>query len=457
MNVIDFLAKRGYKVSPKPYEIIGACNSWYRDEPIEGFHNRQTVQGASYKLESTGLAKRCCEDDANLLEILQIKTERDATAKIINDILGRNRFIPKLREQLEGIAAAGTAGAYIRVENANLTQTGKVIGGELVINYAVAQNIFPLVVKNGEIVDCAFAGKEIINGKMRHVIVLFTSSDGIYKAETVWFNEYGSQLEAQVAEYPKGVKPFWILKTAGVNNISGMDGFGVPKIWKAITYLKGVDLAWNVFIRDMEKADKLVLMNERLFKFDDETGEPIPPNAAAKQLFCILGEKLPSEDSLYHEYNPSIRIEELTKAMELCLSMLSMQFGYGTRKYSFEQGNFRTATEYIGERQDMMQELNRQRSCVESYVKGLCSTILAMVNYLGLAHVDPHEPISLDFDDSYINDREQELSSIRDDIAVLGLPKLTERYLMEKYGLSAEEANSWIMGTPEDNEDRDVE
>lgn len=457
MNVIDFLAKRGYRVSTKPYEIINICNSWYHDEPIDGFHNRQTVQGASYTLENTGLAKRCCEDDANLLEVLQIKTDRDMTAKIINEVLGKNRFIPKLREQLEGIAATGTAGAYVRVENASLAPSGKVVGGELSINYAMAQNIFPLVVKNGEIVDCAFAGQEIISGKMKHVIVLFTSKARKYKAETVWFNEFGTQLETQIVEYPEGIKPFWILKNAGVNNVPGMDGFGVPKIWKAIPYLKGADLAWNVFIRDMEKADKLVLMNERLFKFDDETGEPIPPNAAAKQLFCILGEKLPSEDSLYHEYNPSIRIEEFTKAMELCLSMLSMQFGYGTRKYSFEQGNFRTATEYIGERQDMMQELNRQRSCVEDYVKGLCSTILAMMNYLGLAHTDPSEPISLDFDDSYINDREQELNSIRDDIAALGLPKLTERYLMEKYSLSAEEANSWITGAVQDNEDTDVE
>lgn len=32
--------------------------------------------------------------------------------------------------------------------------------------------------------------------------------------------------------------------------------------------------------------------------------------------------------------------------------------GHGTKKYSFENGQITTATEYIGERQDQMQELN---------------------------------------------------------------------------------------------------
>ena len=37
-----------------------------------------------------------------------------------------------------------------------------------------------------------------------------------------------------------------------------------------------------------------------------------------------------------------------------------MQFGYGTKKYTFENGQIKTATEYIGAKQDAMQELNKK-------------------------------------------------------------------------------------------------
>ena len=61
------------------------------------------------------------------------------------------------------------------------------------------------------------------------------------------------------------------------------------------------------------------------------------------------------------EIVPEIRAGKFRDVIELLLSLLSMMFGYGTRRYTFERGQITTATEYIGQRQDQMQELNRQR------------------------------------------------------------------------------------------------
>ena len=61
-----------------------------------------------------------------------------------------------------------------------------------------------------------------------------------------------------------------------------------------------------------------------------------------KELFILMGEgsgKLPEEKSLVQEYNPEIRIDQITKVFETCLSLLSMSFGYGTKKYTFENGS----------------------------------------------------------------------------------------------------------------------
>ena len=154
------------------------------------------------------------------------------------------------------------------------------------------------------------------------------------------------------------VKPFAVMRNAEVNNLDNMDGYGLPKLLGAIPVLKALDLAFNVLFRDLDKADKLILINELLCQFG-KNGEVMTPNEQAKKLFVLLGEKLPDQKELIQEYNPSIRIEELTKTIELLLSLLSMMFGYGTKKYSFENGNITTATEFVLSRQDAMQELNK--------------------------------------------------------------------------------------------------
>ncbi len=451
-NVINYLKKEGYKIDDKPYGIIKTCNSWYVNEDIEGFHDRKTVQNTTYHLQKTNMAKRCCADDANLCEVINLTAEDERVNSLVASVLEDNNFYSVLREQLELVAATGTAGTYIRIINADVFDNGTVKKGEIELNYVKASQIIPLKIKNNQVIDCAFYGLE---GK-RHAVVKFIRNGDIYTATTQYFSKDWKKEEQITVEYPEGCKPFALLRTAGVNNIAGMEGFGVPKIYNAIGYLKGVDLAWNTFIRDLEKADKLVLMNEKMLKFDD-SGKPIRPSNLANELFCFLGEKLPDEKSLVQEYNPSIRVDEITKAMEFSLSMLSNMFGYGTRKYSFENGQIKTATEYIGERQDLMQELNKQRENVKGYILELIRNSLVLYKFLHSLNIDPTQAITIDFDDSYINDRQSQLKAIQEDVGLLGLVEIQVKYLTMKYNISEEEAKSWIEGkTTDDNEDEEV-
>lgn len=46
------------------------------------------------------------------------------------------------------------------------------------------------------------------------------------------------------------------------------------------------------------------------------------------------------------------------------------------------------------------------------------------------------------------------LKDMRDDILALGLPAITEKYLMTKYKITEEEARAWMEDKPfDDNED----
>ena len=60
------IKKMGYRVNTKPYGYIDVANMWYRNEIIDDFHKRTTIQGEQYEIERIGFAKRGCADDAKL-------------------------------------------------------------------------------------------------------------------------------------------------------------------------------------------------------------------------------------------------------------------------------------------------------------------------------------------------------------------------------------------------------
>lgn len=441
----SFLQTRGYTVNDKAQSIIKSCDNWYANRCIEDFHQRKTVQGTPYELSRMNFAKRCCADDANLCEIAEVNGgENETQHEYLLDMLEKNRFLSMYRKQIENVSAKGTAACYVRLDQAEIAQDGSVSGGRIRLNYIKAENFIPLTVENDEIKEAAFAGTELKGGKVRTTLVDFIlDKNGNYVSETNVFDEYGTRIPELTTVVQLGeVKPFAVLRNAEVNNIDNMTGYGYPKLWGAIGVLKAVDLSFNVLYGDLDKADKLVLVNELLCKFD-ELGNPITPNEQLKKTFVMLGgEKLPEQKDLVQEINPTIRIDDITKAFELCLSLLSMMFGYGTKKYSFENGQIKTATEYAGERQDSMQELNKQRAEAENYIRDICRAILWFSNTFQGTTWNVDEEITADFDDSYVTDRQSELESKRADaLSFQSIPKLTIWYLMDKYNLSEEEAN----------------
>ena len=160
-----------------------------------------------------------------------------------------------------------------------------------------------------------------------------------------------------------------------------------------------------------------------------------------------MGKALPEQDTLIQEINPEIRIDDITKTFELVLSLLSLKFGYGSRKYSFENGQIKTATEYIGTKQDSMQELNKQRQNLTDYIEDTIRALLWFSNAFNQTKYDIESEVRIGYDDSFIVDRQSELEAMRQDAQVFGLPKLVIHYLKEKYNLSDEEALAWYAGS----------
>ncbi len=441
-------------------DIIKVCDDWYSNRGIEDFHKRTNLNKKEIELNRTNFAKRCCADDANLCEIISVSPEENnASQEFIDKLLSDNRFDVRYREQLEKTSATGTVGAYIYLRNADYLEAADgamtVKGGDIRINYCDADCIIPLTVENRLVTECVFSATNTVKGKEKTTIVIFTLEEGRYKAETVVFDERGQKVDAESSSIQLGdVKPFAIMTNAEVNNLDNMDGYGLPKIYNSIPLFKAVDLCYNILYGDLEKGDKLVFINELLSCLKvDENGEP-QLVAQQKDLFILLGEKLPQEDSVIKEYNPEIRVEQITKAFELVLSLLSMQFGYGSKKYTFENGKITTATEYIGTKQDAMQELNKQRKQATAYIEDIIHAAMWFSNQFSETNYDIEEALSIEFDDSYVEDKQAKLEAMRADaLSFIDVPILKVWYLMEKYNIPEEEAKKYIQYTEEPVDD----
>lgn len=457
-NIVSFLTNKGFSISNYPFEIIDTCYAWYSNDNIVDFHDRMSLQGVRYELNRSNFAKRACADEANLCEVININASGENNEYqhlYVNNVLNKNNFSEMFRHQLELVPAIGTVGAYIRIDNVTVYDDGTISDGDIRINYIDARGIIPLTIINGQIIDCAFVGDTIINGVKNHVLVIFNkmNDNNYYYSSYTFSNSYKLIKEQTIENYLIGeVKPFSILQNAEVNNIDKMDGYGLPKIWNCIPTLKSIDLAYNVIFSDLDKAEKIVMINELMCKFDKD-GKPIL-NEQQKKVFVFLGEKLPEEKTLFQEYNPVIRIEEVKNSMEFLLSILSSSFGFGTRKYTFENTQFNTATEAIISKADCMQELNRQRANARRYISDLCRAIMFFANKFNNENFDVNSEILVDFDDSIIIDRGAQLESDRNDALSFGLPWLTQNYLMKKYNLTAEEAKEIYL---EGNIDLDLE
>lgn len=443
--------------------IIEICEKWYGNKDITDFHDRKNLNGEEIKLHKLNFAKRCCSDDANLCEIISVVPEKETkSVEFIEDIIRKNRFITQYRKQLEKVSSTGTVGAYITLKNAKYLESENgalsVKGGTIKINYVDADCILPLTVENDVVIECAFAGTSKVRGKEKTTLVEFLLENDKYKAITTVFDDKGNKIDDECNTLQlEDVKPFAIMTNAEVNNIEEMDGYGLPKVYNSIPLFMAVDLCYNLLHGDLSKGDKLVFLNELLacIKKDAE-GKPYLTKQQ-KEIFILLGQdggKLPDEKTLVQEYNPEIRIEAITKAFELVLSLLSMSFGYGTKKYTFENGKITTATEYIGTKQDAMQELNKQRSNASEYITDIIHAAMWFANTFQGANHSLEEDLLIKFDDSYVEDKVSKLESMRADALSFGeIPILTVWYLMEKYNLTEEDAKKYINYTEEPVDD----
>jgi A118 family predicted phage portal protein len=394
-KIVEYLHKEGYNPYIGFYPIVNTWTSWWKNE-VEDFHRYQvTYDKRKYNMRmyTLGMAKRISEDWASICwtEKDQI-TSTEQNKKYLENKLAEIKLNRYLTCAIEKSSYSGTCGAILRIKGA------KLIDGQIVANKFTrydlilmdANQIVPLRVENGKIIDCAFVSETRIQNKKAfyieiHELVKRKAEDGeiyqTYRIRNIFIDEDGKEVEKEnvIKEYytKSDIALFSILEPPTENPFEEANGLGFSVFGNAIDQLKAVDIAYNNFVMDYYLGGKKIFYNKKLCQMDDK-GNVIYPTDLQKQQFQIVGDEMENanEDSLIHEYNPDLRISENKEGLQFFLDLLSFKCGLGSKYYEFNTSGAITATQYVGDRQDLLDNARAYRTNVDEFIKNICKGIL---------------------------------------------------------------------------------
>ena len=92
------------------------------------------------------------------------------------------------------------------------------------------------------------------------------------------------------------------------------------------------------------------------------------------------------------------------------LNVLSSKCGFGENHYKFDQTSIATATQVISENSTMFRTIKKHEILLEQAITELCRILLRLGNRYMDAGLDEEVEISIDFDDSIIEDKGQDFN-----------------------------------------------
>lgn len=363
---------------------------------------------------------------------------------------------------------SGTAAIVIGLKGARFTEDGELLADpetRIDLDYVSAENIVPLSCDNGIITEAAFCSELAVMGKAKVYLQIHRLEDGEYVIENHLFGvERTNSSLLSEEELPENIPEtiytgsdspwFCICRPAIVNTDRQANGMGCAVFANAIDNLKGVDIAYNNFVSDFWLGQKKVFINKSLIAeiSSGEDKELVAPDDVNHQLFYTVASSMGVDDKpLVQEHNPELRVSDNVDGIQAQLDYLSFKCGFGTKHYQFNAGSIVTATQYTGDKQDLIQNAHKHFIKVEQFLMHLTRTLLEIGNRLIDSSIDPDTKIEIMFDQSPLIDENAERQRDKDDVSA-GLMQKWE-YRVKWYGETEEDAKKALAdGEPTDDE-----
>lgn len=425
--VIIKLNELGYTTIPDSfYSKVYEWKSWYQGE-VKGFHN-YTVQNGERQVKcrrySLGMGKKLCEDWANLLmnEKVQITLEGQKEQDFIDLVLTENNFTVKANEMQEMKSALGTVAYVPRVIGQEISESGDIVPGNasgIVLDYVTIENIYPLSWQNGYISECAFSSDVTRGGKDYLYLQIHRREDnGNYVIENRIYRYNNEQLADEQLVNVKGFenippvvhtgsdkRQFVIDRPNIANNVNYLLPTGIAIYANAIDVLQGVDIAYDSYVNEFKLGKKRIMVKPSAAQYLDGTPAFDPDDV----VFYVMPEDT-EDGAVVTPIDMTLRTAEHNTGIQDQLNILSSKCGFGETYYRFDGGSVATATQVISENSTMFRTIKKMEIVLEQALVELCRILLRMGNTSMNAGLNEDVEISIDFDDSIIEDKQTDFS-----------------------------------------------
>ena len=390
-------------VADDTYKHVDRWLAWYQNY-FRDFHRYWIYDGIQSKKQERfrlGMAKKVCEDWANLLLNEKVSIKAGTFDKRLQEILEFNNFSVRANQLIEIAFALGT-GAFVEYLDPDENK---------IIDYIRANMIYPLSWDNGDITECAFGSIRVADEKERIYLMICRKGipddgedSGLYYIENKYLDaDTGDEvtLPEDIEEIvPTGYdKPnFQIIQPNICNNIDLDSPMGISIFANAIDQVKGCDLIYDSYMNEYILGRKRILVPYSAAKMQmqkDGNVDPVfDPNDTV--YFALPGDR--DSDLKLTEVDMSIRAQDHETGINKALDLMSLKCGMGTGRYKFESGGVKTATEVISDKSDLYQNLQKNKIPVNA-------ALIAMVKCLSFLETGTDDiEVNVDFDDSIIED-----------------------------------------------------
>lgn len=425
MNIFQKLKDLGFETVPEEFytQQVDLWKKWYEGK-VNKFHQYKVYNGSSYvKCErySTGMGKKVSEDWANLLmnEKVKVTLEGKQEQEFYDEVCRENNFAVKCNEMQEKKAALGTGAYVFTVTGIPVNEKNGEIEGNgegIKIDYVVADDIVPLSWENGIVKECAFCIDKTVKGKKYVYCQIHHLVNGKYDIENyLWANDNKSLTDVSLKDVegfekiPETVhtgsdKRQFVVDRLNIANNSSMDNpMGISVFANALDQLRGVDVAYDSYVNEFILGKKRIMVKPSAMQ-DMDGNMAFDANDVT---FYVMPEDA-HDDSVIHEIDLSLRTEAHKTGIQDMLNMLSTKCGFGENHYRFENGSISTATQVVSENSSLFRTIKKHEIILEDVLIEIARIILRLGNtYLGKSFNEDVE-ISVDFDDSIIEDKATE-------------------------------------------------
>lgn len=423
-RILSVLNTLGYKtVSSDYYGKIEEWASWYSG-PVDNFHKYRVWNGKKFVHQlkvCAGMAKKVAEDWADLCmsEKVAITLDGDKEQAFWDAVCAENNFRIMANRFEELAFAFGTSAVVARVSGLTVNDNGEIVegsNGKIKFDYITADHIYPLTWENGIVSECAFASYKTVKGIPYLYLQIHKLTDGVYDIQNRLFRADGGSLVEVALQSIEGFEsvpdvfhthqssPLFVLNSPNIaNSVDCTCPLGMSVYANAIDQLKTVDNCFDSFNNEIVLGRKRIAVQAEFL--GNVQGEPTFDTNDI--VFYFLPQDA-ENGTMIKDLSSDMRIEDLYKAVQMALNALSMKCGLGANRWNFDQGSITTATQVMSANSDGFRTLKKHELVLDGVLKELVRIVLRLGNaYLG-ASLNENVDITVDFDDSIIEDTASE-------------------------------------------------